>query len=161
MFKILFLNSFLFILIKSFEINSCNYKINKIDSTFDICVNNKCNNYIDPYSIMVIPNNCKTDLLYLSFSTYKTYSLFLNKTQWKLTDLYQSKQNNKIRLLRIFIYSIDNDDKPIDHNQLIRLGFNIDLYELFIKNITNQYYLNRFIHYDLNYPQWFIIKIKL
>ncbi|CAF1039756.1 unnamed protein product [Rotaria magnacalcarata] len=156
--------SFLVIFIKSFEVNTidnlCNYIVSKSDNGFDICLSDQCNKYMDPYEIMVKPNNCKTELLYLSFSSYKNFSLFVNRIPWKLGDLFPSKLNNQIRLLRIFIDYMDNDDQPTDHNELIRLGIHIDLYELFIKNITNNNKLHGLIHYDQNYPQWFIVKVE-
>jgi hypothetical protein len=139
----------------------CNYIVNKSDNTMDICISNECNKFIDPYSIMVKPNNCKTKILYLAFSSYKNYDLFLNRIKWKLGDLFPFKLNNYIRLLRIYIKQIDFDDQPIDHNQLIRLGINIDLYQLYLQNITINNYLYKSIHYDSNDPEWDIIKIQL
>ncbi|CAF1480104.1 unnamed protein product, partial [Rotaria sordida] len=140
--------------------NICYYMINKSDNSIDSCISDQCYKYIDPYSIMVTPNNCKTNLLYLSFSSYKNYSLFINRIKWKLSDLFPSRSINGIRLLRIFINYIDYDDQPVNHNELIRLGNHIDLYELFIKNLPNNYYLDQLIHYDQNYPQWYIIKVQ-
>ncbi|CAF2810948.1 unnamed protein product [Rotaria sp. Silwood2] len=157
--------SLLFVLIKLNKVSSidnlCYYMVNKSDYTIDICLSDQCYKYIDPYSIMVKPNNCKTNLLCLSFSSYKNYHLFINRTIWKLGDLFPSRSINQNRILRIFIHFIDYDDQPVHHNELIRLGNNIDLYELFIKNFTNNSYLHQLIHYDQNYPQWYIIKVQL
>ncbi|CAF3662414.1 unnamed protein product [Rotaria sp. Silwood1] len=157
--------SLLFILIQLNKVktmdNFCNYIVNKSDNSIDICISYQCNKYVDPYSIMVTPNNCKTNILYLSFSSYKNYHLFLDRIQWKLGDLFSSKSSIGNRVLRIFINYIDNDDKPVHHNELIRLGNHIDLYELFIKNLPNNYHLYQSIHYDRNYPQWHIIKVEL
>ncbi|CAF1511590.1 unnamed protein product [Rotaria sp. Silwood1] len=114
--------------------NFCNYIVNKSDNSIDICISYQCNKYVDPYSIMVTPNNC---------------------------DLFSSKSSIGNRVLIIFINYIDNDDKPVHHNELIRLGNHIDLYELFIKNLPNNYYLYQSIHYDRNYSQWHIIKVEL
>jgi hypothetical protein len=110
---------------------------------------------------MVQPNNCKTKLLYLLFSSYKSFDLFLNRIEWKLGDLFPRRLNNKIRLLRIYFNSIDDDDQPLDQNQLIRLGNNIDFYQLYIRNFKNQNHLDKLIHYDPNDPIWFIIKVQL
>ncbi|CAF4965790.1 unnamed protein product [Rotaria sp. Silwood1] len=140
--------------------NFCNYIVNKSNNSIDLCVSYQCDKYVDPYSIMVTPNNCKTNILYLSFSSYKNYRLFLDRTTWKLGDLFSSKSILRNRLLRIFIDYIDNDDQPVQHNELIRLGNHIDLYELFIKNLPNNHYLYQSIHYDRNYPQWYIIKVQ-
>ena len=53
------------------------------------------------------------------------------------------------------------NDRPFDHDELIHLGINIDLYILYIRNIQNKNYLYGSIHYDPNNPEWNIIKIKL
>jgi hypothetical protein len=155
----------LFLLIKYIEVKSiddlCNYIITKSDNSYDICLSDECDKFIDPYLIMVKPNNCKTKILYLSFSSYKTFSLFLNRIQWKLGYLFPSKLNNDFRLLRIYLNEIDDDDQPIDHNQLNRLGINIDVYQLYILNIPEKKYFYGLIHYDPNYPQWNIIKVQL
>jgi len=155
----------LFVLMKYMLVNCddylCNYIINKFDNTFDICTSNECDKFVDPYSIMVKPNNCKTKIFSLSFSSYKNFNLFLNRIKWKLGDLFPSKLNNDIRQLRIFIKHLDFDDQPIHHNELIRLGINIDLYQLYLQNITKNNYLYPLIHYDSNNPQWDIIQIQL
>jgi hypothetical protein len=155
----------LFILLKSSLINCddylCHYLVNKSDNILDVCMSNKCNEFVDPNWIMVRPNNCKTKYFSLTFSTYKKFHLFLNQIQWKLGDLFPSKVNNQIRQLRIYIKQIDFDDQPIDQNQLIRLGFNIDLYQLYLQNITSNNYLYQLIHYDPNEPEWDIIRIQL
>jgi len=155
----------LFVLLKYPLVNcddyQCNYIVNKSDNTFDICISNQCNQFLNPYSIMVEPKNCKTKILYLAFSSYKNFSLFLNRIKWKLGDLFPSKLTNEIRQLRIYISHIDSDDQPIHHNELIRLGINIDLYELYLQNITKNNYLYELIHYDSINPQWDIIKIQL
>ncbi len=147
----------LFILFKSSSIYCddylCNYLVNKSDNTLDVCMNNKCHEFVDPHWIMVRPNNCKTK--------YKKFHLFLNRIQWKLGDLFPSKINNQIRQLRIYLKHIDFDDRPIDQNELNRLGFNIDLYQLYLQNITPNNHLYQLIHYDLNEPQWDIIQIQL
>ena len=160
--------SILFILIKSNSINCdddlCNYNIIKSDNHSHICLSNECDQFIDPYSIIVKPNDCKTSFVSLSFSSYKRFHLFLNRIQWKLSDLFSSRRqrlNNKIRLLRIYFNQIDDDDQPIHLNQLIRLGNHIDLYELFIKNLSTNHSLHELIHYHSNNPQWFIIKVQL
>lgn len=139
----------------------CNYLLNKSDNTEDRCISNKCDQIIDPSFIMVEPNNCKTKNLYLKFSSYKSYHLFLNNIQWKLSNLFLSKSNNEIRKLRIYLTKIDFDDKPIDHYELNRLGNNIDLYELYLQNITNQFDFYQLIHYYPDDPQWDIIQIQL
>jgi len=155
----------LFILFKSSLINCddylCHYVVNKSDNTFDVCMNNKCNEFVDPNWIMVRPIDCKTKYFSLTFSTYKKFHLFLNQIQWKLGDLFPSKVNNQIRQLRIYVKQIDFDDQPIDQNQLIRLGFNIDLYQLYLQNITPNNHLYQLIHYDPNEPEWDIIRIQL
>lgn len=155
----------LFLLIKYIEVKSiddmCNYIITKFDETYDICISDECNKFVDPYLIMVKPNDCKTKILYLSFSSYKNYSLFLNRIKWKLSYLFPSKINNHIRLLRIYLNHIDYDDQPIHQNELNRLGINIDSYQLYIKNIQDKNKFYGLIHYDPNDPQWDIIKVQL
>ncbi|CAF1282074.1 unnamed protein product [Adineta steineri] len=158
------INLIFIFLIKFHSINCfddlCNYLIYQSDQNIDICLSNQCNKYIDPQSIMVKPNNCKTNILYLSFSSYKIFRLFIKRIQWKLGILFSTKLNKKNRLLRIYLNSIDFDDKPTDDDQLKDLGNNIDLYELYIRNLTNNSRLNESIHYHPNDSQWFIIKIQ-
>jgi len=159
------INSILLILIKFNSMNCsddlCNYKIIESDLSFNLCISDQCHKYLDPYLIMVQPNNCKTNLLYLLFSSYKSFDLFLNRIEWKLGDLFPRRLNNKNRLLRIYLNSIDDDDQPLDQNQLIRLGNNIDSYQLYIRNFKNKTHLHKLIHYDPNDPIWFIIKVIL
>ena len=138
----------------------CSYVVNTTNSTIDKCRSDQCNRFLDPYSIMVKPKSCKTKLLYLSFSSYKKFSLFLHRIKWKLGSLFSSSLKNG-RQLRIYIDQIDNDDRPVSHNELIRLGVNIDLYELYIKKIPKPNHLDRLIRYDTNNPEWCIIKVKL
>ncbi|CAF1567806.1 unnamed protein product, partial [Rotaria sordida] len=67
--------SLLFVIIKiNCMDNICYYMVTKSDNNIDSCISDQCYKNIDPYSIMVTPNNCKTNLLYLSFSSYKNYS---------------------------------------------------------------------------------------
>ncbi|CAF1376996.1 unnamed protein product [Adineta steineri] len=154
-----------FFLIKFNSINciksQCNYTIINSDNSSSICSGDECYQYIDIYSIIVKPNTCKTSLLILSFSSYKKFLLFRDKFDWNLGDLFSFRQiNNEIRQFILFLDQLDYDDKPFDRDQLIKLGMNIDLYTIYIKNIQNKNYLYGSIHYDLNYPQWNIIKIK-
>ncbi|UJR17856.1 hypothetical protein I4U23_004755 [Adineta vaga] len=139
--------------------NLCNYLIKNFDTTFDLCLSNECNKYLDPYVLSVKPNDCKTHSVYLSFSSFQTYELFLNRIQWKLSNLFP-KKSQQIRLLRIYLNQIDSNDYPTHENHLNRLGNHIDIYQLYIQNLTTQNSLQRFIHYDPNDPQWFIIKIR-
>jgi hypothetical protein len=110
---------------------------------------------------MVTPNHCKTKNVSLAFSSYKTFTLFLNRISWKLGDLFPSKLNNHIRLLRIYIKQIDFDDQPIDQYELYRLGRNFDLYQLYLQNLPKNNSLYQLIHYDPNNPQWDVINIQL
>jgi hypothetical protein len=141
--------------------NQCNYTIKKSDNSTDTCVADQCDQFVDLLSIMVQPKTCKTSILRLRFSSYKNFILFRDELQWKIGDLFLSRSINKDRELILFVDELDYDDRPFDHDQLIYLGINIDLYILYIRNIQNKNYLYGSIHYDPDYPQWNIIKIKL
>lgn len=139
----------------------CNYTVEKSDHNLDACLSNQCNKFLDPYSIMVKQNDCKTKSLYLAFSSFKKFDSFINRMTWKLGDLFPSRSQNELRTLRIYINRIDDEDQPVHHNELIRLGAHIDLYELYISYIPENDYLHELSHYDPNDPQWYIIKVKL
>lgn len=141
--------------------NQCNYIVRKSDNSSDRCIINQCYKFVDLISIMVLPKACKTSIVLLSFTTYKNFLLFRNQLQWKIGDLFFSQSINKDRQFILFLDQLDYNDRPFDHDELIQLGINIDLYILYIKNIQDKNYLYGSIHYDPNNPQWNIIKIKL
>jgi hypothetical protein len=153
-----FLIKYSFINCKDYQ---CNYTITKSDNSTEKCFNNQCYQYLDIISIMVEPKTCKTSFLSLSFSSYKNYILFRDRLEWKLGDLFSSRWINEDRQLILFIDYLDYDDKPFDHNELIRLGINIDFYIIYIRHIENKMYLYGSIQYDPNYPEWHFIKLKL
>lgn len=156
---LVFLKIFLFL---QSNANECHYIINRLDGKYDLCESEKCDRILDPYLIEVKPLNCKTTKLYLKFSTFKNYQLFLKRIQWKLSDLFPIKpKENEQRLLRIYLLNIDRDDKLIDHSQLSQLGFHIDQYQLFIENLNQIQTFNPILHYHYNEPQWNIIQIQL
>jgi hypothetical protein len=155
----------LIFIIKYSSVNStiyqCNYTVIKSDQSSDTCIASQCYQFVDLYSLMVYPNTCKTSLLLLSFSSYRNFSLFLSRLEWKLGDLFPSQLINEVRQLIIFVDKVDSNDQPFDHNELIRLGVNIDLYTLYIREMKNVNYLRGSIHYDPENVEWNIIKIKL
>ncbi len=141
--------------------NQCNYTVKKSDNSSERCIADQCYKFVDLISIMFEAKNCKTSILLLSFSSYKNFILFRDQLEWRIGDLFLSRMINEDRQLILFVDQLDYNDKPFDHNELIRLGIHIDLYILYIKNIKNKNNLYGLIHYDINNPEWNIIKIKL
>ncbi len=141
--------------------DQCNYIVTKSDNSNSTCFAHQCYQFIDLLSIIVQPKTCKTSRLFLSFSSYKNFILFRDQLKWKIGDLFSSESIDKYRILTLFIDQLEFDDRPFDYDELIHLGINIDYYILFIRNIQNKNYLHGLIHYDTNFPQWNIIKIKL
>ncbi|CAF1417447.1 unnamed protein product [Adineta ricciae] len=138
----------------------CNYIIKNADSTSDLCLSNECHKYLDPLSLTVKPNTCKANFVSLAFSSFQTYQAFLDQTRWELSVLFP-KKSQQTRLLRIYLNQIHVDDRPTEENHLNRLGNHIDSYQIYVRNLPNELFLQRFIHYDPDDPQWFIIKIQL
>ena len=152
-----------FIFIQIFLINGndlrCDYWIKRSDDKIDLCLNNQCEKYVDPYWIMVRPLDCKTNSLSLKFSTYEKYELFLKNLPWKLSDLFPSKRiSNEMRKLNIYINDIHSNDQLINQEELNRLGYHLDYLYFYLKNIPSNHSLHPFIHYQSN---WDIIQIQL
>jgi len=156
------LKCIVWLIVLRFVENRCHYLLSQSNDKYDICLNDQCHQIIDPILIEVKPLDCKTNELYLKFSNYKTYQTFLNRIQKKkISDFFPSKSSNEQRILRIYLLQVDHDDKILDYQELIEIGHHLDIYQLFISNLTatNHYFPS--IQYDQFNSQWNIIQINL
>ena len=140
----------------------CDYWAKKSDDQIEICSNDQCANFVDLQWILVRPLDCKTYSLSLAFSTYEKYEVFLKNIQWKLSDLFPSKKSDdQLRKLNIFLENLAEKDQPLDQFQLDRLGNHLDLYYIYIRNISSNHSISPLIHFSPNQSQWNFIQIQL
>ena len=127
----------------------------------DRCRDDQCRHSIDPHRLQVQPIDCKTDRLSLAFSSYEDFRRFRTNLRWQLSGIFPRRSSSEERRLSIFVKRVKFTDHPLNHQELIELGDQIDLYQLFFLHAENEDYFPQSRFIDPVVSPWTSFQVKL
>ena len=145
---------------------NCIYQLKLSNKTeLKECFSDECSIYFDPIQIFINLEQCQEKLnsLTLSFSNYKNFLFFQNNLQPNKLSNYLTRKihQNDQRQIKIFLNYLEFDENPLNHQELLRLGSNLDFYQLFIRQINKTSFYSQSIFHHENYSNWNIFQVKL
>jgi hypothetical protein len=160
--RLVFLSVLFLFVVVSLRSEECLIELFNVENDLiDQCRSDQCQRSIDPRRLQVQPIDCKTDRLSLAFSSYDDFRRFRTNLGWKLTNIFPRRSSSEERRLRIFVERVNFKDQPLNLQELIELGDQIDLYQFFFLHLENEDYFPQSRFPDLDFPQWTSFQVKL
>ena len=140
--------------------NACEYDLLHSNGSVHRCLSDQCDQFVDPSSLKIVDRLCRTSFLSLSFSTYGHVRLFLVELSYPLSMLFL-RQSSVLRVFRLFVHRLNDADQPLAYEEVIRLGTQIDLYQLCILHLPRSFSHRHSVDLLPEYPQWFLVQMKM
>jgi hypothetical protein len=140
--------------------NACEYDLLHLNGSVHRCLSDQCDQSVNPSSLKIVDRLCRTSFLSLSFSTYEQFLVFLDQLSYPLSELFLG-QSSIVRVFRLFVHQLNDADHPFAYEEVMRLGIQIDLYQLFVLHLPRLFSHRHSIDRHPEYPQCSLVQMKM